>query len=490
MSDPIRDAVRSAIAEIVAEAPAPAGFDTHRHHRSRARGPLIAATAFAVVIAVVGVSALLRPPVPAVTDPVVEEVSSIHAVPTWLPEGQRLWNLTRAFGDASLSLLTIDSTTGSTIEITVSTTQLDADAYRSRLEAEFPDVSIEEVDIRGRLALTVEHPGDAAAARWEAVLVIENEALVTEVWSRTVDTRELVAVAQGLSGAAGIADVESVVGRTAAWDLSLALPPGSEALDSDTAGLSSSMLVRADPTRPTLVPEPTSAYNRVSLDTVYVTLDGSVSADSVAGAVSAGAIVGRSPAARMDAISTIDGGLEAVGTIPGTDPVAVIQAPESVTPTFAAAGLGLEQRLDPVDPAGIAAIQAYIESESVGRPITRMVAIGRTSEGVVHALLFSGERDYSPVVLLGDTGVRGAYPLDAEFARGLVAMATPDGHALAFALAPEAAVVQYVGDDGVTRLWQRPRLGFGVLWMPAQPSGVLIAFAADGTELERQRIAP
>jgi hypothetical protein len=226
MNDPMRDQIRSLIATIVEDAPDPIPFEDVRAmtpgRRTTGRGPLLAAAVFVVVVVMIGVVALIRPPAdigPVATDPTSTttdagpsiESGGLTATPfrvSAVPEGLVLEVWEGGFQPFRGMLVSFGpgagwSGPGPRPQLTVVTHSLvdrltlDSPQVLERLEAAHGTDSVTEITVRGRPAFLVERP-DQNEGWTVSLLILESVELVSEIQAAGLDTADVLAVAGSL----------------------------------------------------------------------------------------------------------------------------------------------------------------------------------------------------------------------------------------------------------------------------------------------------
>jgi hypothetical protein len=525
MSDQLRETVRSAIAEMVAESPEPLAYERviTIGDRPAARRSVWALAAFLVVVVAVGAVALLRPlgdPVPPVADipSITEDVAaaalpSVFVASARVPDGFGLVQAEREFGDAgTLLVYTPSGTDGGSSDtdpellISTSTPRIpdfppDIEVITQRLDAAYPNATITGTTVRGQPAFLID-PGGSETDGWTTALVaIEESGLISEVQGRHIDPGEILAVARGLVSVSREEFEQRAVEATD-WDLrihastdkpdrlldNLTGIPGVESITVSTLRLGGSTLalrIQSDPSQqvPTTTepvatdPDPaTTDPDPVILERirVMVTLQGGTDPEAVSAAIhDLGDFVrvSYSPAIgatiSQEYLETVLGDAQIIHQ----DPV-IYQPLPGPQPGFDTSNLGTEVDLKAATASTVFSDSTLELIESSGRGLLLgadptpgrgpIIHIGSVDDGTRLVLAFINDRDYLEMNVHGSGAGSGTSTLGAFYDYGETGGSSSGSRWHIRVRVPlETSVVVLELDNGTT-LWQRPIAGYGL----------------------------
>jgi len=524
MSDEMRRAVRSAIAEMVAGSPEPPAYErvVAKGHRSAVRrsGPVWALAAFVVVLVVVGAAAWLRPAaapspvadVPSISDDVAfAALSSLFVAATHIPDGLSLVRSERGFADRDTTLAFAPSgeTGGSSdaaaeLSIRMSTPQRpdfppENEVIAGRLTAAYVDATITETTVRGQPAFLIDTGGSEIDGWTAAVVTIEEPGLISEVQGRFVDAAEVLAVARGLITVSR-ADFEQRAADAIDWDLQvdaqpvdpngfldlLAEVPGVESAALSTLHLNGPAVawsIEMDPSSQA-IPTTTTLVTAVSVSTttvpavgemiqVMVTLEDGTDPEVVAAAIddlTDFARISYSPAIgatiSQEYLDAVLGDAEIIHQ----DPV-VYQPQPGPEPQFDTSNLGTEVKLEAATAATesldstLQTIDTFRGPRFLGAtqpPLQGpIIYVGAIDDGARLVLAFINDRDYFEITVKGSEAGAGGGRLGAFHYGWTGGGGGGDGWYMNVRVPLETSVVVFESDDGAT-LWQRPIAGYGL----------------------------
>lgn len=532
MSEPTREAVRAALADMVEEAPDPEPFERLTDHDRRPRWTR-PALAVAVIVMVVGAMLVFGEEwtgidVAGPGETSGEALSSRYVLPSDPPTGLEFVTGTQPFPLAGTTLLYMaegeTEWTASDPAMHISIRQPfmgDLDLSTERLVKRLAGLSttavVTETSVRGQRAFLVET--DATEEdRWTAgVLVVEADRFLTEVRGRGVTAAELVSTAQSLEVVPSEEFEEAMSERTW-WDLTMnvsaedpAAPTetvsdvdGVEAVRSSVATPSSSPLVnrvmRSDDPQvvTTMVPngaEPTAPPQPV--DSVSVRLFVTISPDAALGDVA-------------DELTELDQGLrysppraierrDRFLTRIRDDATVISEAPEVLQaapgsePRFDTSDLGTEQPLAPhsEDPLTDEELRWVLERhDSVGMgpigsgptaPATEIVNVGASPDGTHVVLSFTDGPWFYDSTVTSSGGGGGIGSFTGSFSYGIGGRSTGPEDSLVEVQVPLETSVVVFDMEGET-VWQRPYAGRGLFVFDRVLEGqaTVVALDADG----------
>jgi hypothetical protein len=549
MSDEqMRETVRSAIADIVAESPEPLSFEhvaaIGLRRLPRRAGMAWALAGFLAVVLAVGAAALLRPlggsvppvaSIPSLTDDVpAAALSSALVFPTSVPDGFEPVRAERQFLDEGTVLVYVRSgelegSATTDAELLISTTSHpardfppDIEVVAERLSANYPNAAITEARVRSHPAFLIDTGGSATNDGWTvAVLTLEAPGLISEVQGRLVDPGEVLAVARGLVSVTR-AEFEQRAAEMIHWDLEVAFftnepdrfidqladVSGVESITRSTHRLSGPSLawrIEQGPHEPvatttgpaTVNPDPAIRERLL----VTVTLQDGTDPEATAAAISDlgdEVQITYSPAIgaaiSQEFLDALLGGAQIIHE----DPI-IYQAVPGPQPGFDVSALGAEIEL-----AGVAAstglsdstvsyIEGFFDIGFGANPAPMagpIIHIGSIDDGTRLVLAFANDLDFWEMTIDGTGTGAGGGNFGARYGYGDVGIASNgDGRWVISVRVPlETSVVLLELADRST-YWQRPIAGHGLFAVQGSDyatfSGTVTALAADGTTIDQ-----
>lgn len=529
----LRDEIRSAIAEMVDDAPAPAPFDDIVNLRSRRpslwAGPRLAVAVFTAVVVVIGAVALIRPfdgtpPSPLADLPTLDadvdgpSLDGAYAIPSYLPDGiepigaERNWmaaGVALRFSDGAGSELSVAADDVRGMEMT-----FEPSAVANRLTNAYPAVRIAETTVRGHPAFVLDGGNPATDGWTSAVVVIESPTSVSRVLGFDVSASEVLAVARGLQRstadeyeqwaveaidphlhvAALVADAEAFVDAVDSVD---GVTDVQRLRDHSVRSDPVFVLISNDADQTPTTTEALSTDDTVvaaeesGLVRLTITLDDPAMAEAVAGIIAdmGSAQITYSPAVAATLTETYLSQILADATVVHTEPT-ILQPSPGPEPEFDVAGLGTEVSLHPATEALPSAQVADVDSSLGGSMSQRttlrgpILHIGSLDDDTRLVITFDGGADYAERTMRGSGWNGGAGSLRV-YGYGVTGYGGSSAGPLYVQVrVPVDTVVAVLTLNDGTRLWQRPIAGHGLFPVEGHGSGSLhatvTAFAADG----------
>jgi hypothetical protein len=549
MSDEqMRETVRSAIADIVAESPEPLSFEQVAaiglRRLPRRSAMAWALVAFLAVVSMIGAVALLRPlggsvppaaSIPSISDDVpAAALSSALVLPTNVPDGFEPVRAERQFLDEGTVLVYersggLEGSASTDAELQISTTSHpardfppDIEVVAQRLRAAYPNATITEVAVRSHPAFLIDTGGSATNDGWTvAILTLEAPGLISEVQGRLVDPGEVLAVARGLVSVTR-AEFEQRAAEMIRWDLEVAFFTSEPNLFidqlADVSGVGSitrsthrlsgpSLAWRieqgpdepvATTTGPATVDPDSATRERLR---VTVTLQDGTDPEAMAAAINDlgdEVRITYSPAIgaaiSKEFLDALLGGAEVIHENP-----IIYQALPGPQPGFDVSALGAEIEL-----AGVAAstglsdstvsyIEGFFDIGFGGHQAPMegpIIHIGSIDDGTRLVLAFANDLDFWEMTIDGTGTGAGGGNFGARYGYGDVGAGSNGGGrwVIRVRVPLETSVMILELSDGST-YWQRPIAGHGLF--PVQGSdyatfsGTVTALAADGTTIDQ-----
>ncbi|MDH4306583.1 MAG: hypothetical protein OEX04_03815 [Acidimicrobiia bacterium] len=501
--------MREAFAEMIAEAPAAPSFERLHETPGRVRrlGPIWAVASFAIVMVLIGVTALIRP-APPVVDILQIGLVGNAVIPTHVPDGLAVleaWSYGDPSASASFEFANSDGSQRISIHVREVPASLLAEPEMafSTLETASQALATNRLRVRDRDAIVVFRSGASRQPSETEMLVIESGSVVSEIRASGFDFEDVRKVAEGLRAVDTVTFRDWVLANTY-WDLKVTtgfLPATIDlpALlgDADTAELVS---FRSLGPRPLSLLEQLSGDTRVGTDggapveapiVLYLEAAPGVTPERMAEALSERVeVVGveMSPARAVAEWTRFFDLVSASWTSIGGEPP-IHQAAVGPEPEFDVSVLGVEHAIaTSTDGAEVWSRHGELRDEALQRDL---ISIGSVDGNHLLVAVDDDEVRYS---LSTPDGVHGRFeiPVLGHFFGRVGEVGGPGGHALALRVPLETAVLQFVPEDGEPQ-WQRPVAGHGIFAIPGRVvdtpmAGEYLAYAADGSVLWRQSV--
>jgi hypothetical protein len=529
MSDRLREAVRSAIGEMVADAPEPPPYErimSTGRPAMRPAWPVWALTAFGLVLVVVGAAVWLRPggtqPAGTATTtgggaPTVA-LPTVFVLPAQVPDGLELVNVDRGPRD-DYTLLSFTGVNGGDRELLVtagtprrSDSVPTVDQARQRLEAAFPDATITERTVRGQPAFQLDVPESDG---WTtAVVTVEASGIISEVEGHNIDPGEVLAVADGLTTVSRD-DFEQYTADAIDWDLwvyaTTTEPEQFVTSVEGVAGVQSVVASTLHLTHPALAwAIQTSQTDQIATTTSTTTSQDTLPDLGTPVTVTVTLDPGTDPEAAAEAIHELPATytqiryssavaatisqqyLDAVlpnATVIHQDPI-VYQPEVGPTPAFDTSNLGTEVPFRAAADKNLDATLQQLAKDPFatgGAPWEGPILyVGSLDDNSQLLLIFVSDRDYVDVITSGSGYGSGSGTLGAYYYGPLGASSTGGGWHVSVRVPLETSIVVLKLDDGTT-LWQRPVAGHGLFRIAGYgnepPPGTITALDTTGATI-------